>query len=124
MMPCFSRAFFQEALPTFDLSRSGTGFGLDYLWPHMLSYEDICAVDNFPVRHTRGRSVSCATSVSRRSPTPICNSFMDSHSGSETFGGVEQDGTLHRCDSEGFAARYRAGYAYLADRMWPLLSRG
>lgn len=117
MMPCFSRTFFQEVLPTFGLSRSGTGFGLDYLWPYMLSYEDIWVVDNFPVRHTRPVGV-----MRNQRLAALANADLQFVHGfgipavQKTFGGVEQDGTLHRCDTEGFAERYRAGYAYLADR--------
>ena len=51
MMPCFSREFFAEALPTLSLTRSGLGFGLDYVWPHMLSYKDIWIFDEAPCTH-------------------------------------------------------------------------
>lgn len=53
MMPCFSTDFFSEILPTLNLTKSGFGFGLDFLWPGMLKYENIWISDATPVLHTR-----------------------------------------------------------------------
>lgn len=53
MNPCFSVDFLKEAIKTFDLSRTGTGFGLDFLWPAMLNYDDIWIIDATPVKHTK-----------------------------------------------------------------------
>jgi len=53
MVPVFSKQFMPRAIETFGLSASGTGFGLDVLWPALLKYEDIYIFDDVQVRHTR-----------------------------------------------------------------------
>jgi hypothetical protein len=117
MMPCFSRAFFQEVLPTFGLSRSGTGFGLDYLWPYMLSYQDIWLCDDSPVHHTRP-----VGGMRKERLAALANADLQFVHGFgipallKTIGGVGPDGIFQRCDEAGFAARYRRGYAYLTNR--------
>jgi hypothetical protein len=123
MMPCFSRAFFQEVLPTFALSRSGTGFGLDYLWPYMLSYEDIWILDAAPVHHTRPVGV-----MRNERLAALANADLQFVHGFgvpallKTLGGIDPEGIFQGCEAAGFAARYRRGYAYLTDRA-PVLSR-
>ena len=52
MAPCFHRPFLDECLPTFTENMSG--WGLDLLWPRMLSETSRCAVvDDVVVTHTR-----------------------------------------------------------------------
>jgi hypothetical protein len=53
MIPCFRRATLEEFLPTFALSATGWGFGLDSAWPKILNYEDIGIIDGVSVVHTR-----------------------------------------------------------------------
>ncbi len=53
MTPCFRVDVLAELLPTFELSASGEGWGLDFLWPKMLGYNDVLVIDETPVLHTR-----------------------------------------------------------------------
>ncbi|MDB5777648.1 MAG: hypothetical protein JWP93_13 [Polaromonas sp.] len=53
MIPCFRRATLEDLLPTFSLSATGWGFGLDAAWPKMLGYEHIGIIDEVSVVHTR-----------------------------------------------------------------------
>jgi hypothetical protein len=53
MIPCFRRATLEELLPTFALSATGWGFGLDSAWPKILGYEGIGIIDSVSVVHTR-----------------------------------------------------------------------
>jgi hypothetical protein len=53
MVPGFSRAALDKLLPTFELSTTGWGWGLDSLWPKLLGYRDLGIIDGVPVLHTR-----------------------------------------------------------------------
>ena len=53
MIPCFRRTTLEELLPTFALSATGWGFGLDGAWPKILGYEHLGILDGVPVVHTR-----------------------------------------------------------------------
>jgi hypothetical protein len=53
MIPCFRRETLEELLPTFDLSATGWGFGLDAAWPKILGYEHLGIIDEVSVVHTR-----------------------------------------------------------------------
>ena len=118
MMPCFSAAFFQEVLSTLDLSRSGTGFGLDFLWPHMLAYEDIWIFDESAVHHTRP-----VGEMRRHRLAELAFADLNFIRGfqiptvAKTLGGVGHDQIFRRCDSPQFGERYRHGLAYLASKM-------
>lgn len=118
MMPCFSRAFFQEVLPTFGLSRSGTGFGLDYLWPHMLSYEDTWIFDEPAVHHTRpvgGLRQQRLAELAQADLTFIRGLGIPMTP--KTLGGVGHDETFLRFDAQEFGKRYHRGNAYLASHI-------
>lgn len=53
MAPCFSRAFLERCLPTFD--ENLTGWGLSFVWPHLLGAGPRrCGIlDGVTVTHTR-----------------------------------------------------------------------
>jgi hypothetical protein len=118
MMPCFSRAVFQDALSTFELSRSGTGFGLDYLWAHMLSYEDIWTFDETAVHHTRPVGEMRQNRLAELAQADLA--FIRGFEISvvpKTLGGLGHDRIFRRCDAPEFGERYRRGNAYLASRI-------
>jgi F5/8 type C domain len=118
MMPCFSKAFFQEILPTLGLSRSGTGFGLDYLWPNLLSYENTWTFDAAAVHHTRP-----AGAMRNERLAALASADLEFVYGfgipasRKTFGGIGNDESVVGCSDPEFAEKYRRGYAYLADRL-------
>lgn len=53
MLPCFRRDALEMLLPTFDFTGSGWGWGLDYVWGHLLNHQGMLIVDDTPVQHTR-----------------------------------------------------------------------
>jgi hypothetical protein len=53
MVPGFSRSALELLLPTFDLTASGWGWGLDPLWAKLLDHEGLGILDGIPVLHTR-----------------------------------------------------------------------
>lgn len=53
MMPGFSRAGLERLLPTFALTETGWGWGLDSVWPKILNYDNVGIVDAVAVTHTR-----------------------------------------------------------------------
>ena len=53
MIPCFRRTTLEELLPTFALSATGWGFGLDSAWPKILGYDHVGIIDGVSVVHTR-----------------------------------------------------------------------
>ena len=118
MMPCFSREFFAEVLPTLALSRSGTGFGLDYLWPYMLSYRDVWMFDDVAVHHTRpvGAMRNAHLAALANADLQYIHGF-GIPAVLKTLAGVGRDGSQLRFDAPQFAERYRRGYAYLAERV-------
>ncbi|WP_156391724.1 MULTISPECIES: DUF707 domain-containing protein [unclassified Roseateles] len=53
MAPCFSGPTLDRLLPTFSLSTTGWGWGLDSVWPRLLDYQNMGVIDATPVCHTR-----------------------------------------------------------------------
>lgn len=51
MVPIISRRVLPKLAATF--SQSGTGWGLDYLWPALLDNRNVAVLDSTPVTHTR-----------------------------------------------------------------------
>ena len=51
MMPVFSHRALQRCTPTFGESESG--YGLDYLWGHILNYQSMAVVDAVVAEHPR-----------------------------------------------------------------------
>jgi hypothetical protein len=117
MNPCFSRDFLEAALPTFALSRSGTGFGLDYLWCAMLSYRNIWIIDETAVHHTRPIG-SARDPVSRslaKYDLIFIKGFGVPFTG-YTLAGIDNDGHLVHSHEPDFEKRFRDGYASLEQR--------
>jgi hypothetical protein len=115
MMPCFRSDILSSLLHTLDLTPSGFGFGLDFLWPKLLAYSGVFIVDAAPVLHTR--PVGAA-----KNPEALAVALgeWDRHIGAfglktlyktiagETVRGVTMD---HR--NPNFLPEYLAGYDYL-----------
>jgi hypothetical protein len=53
MVPGFSRRALERLLPTFDLTETGRGWGLDSVCPRVLGYGRVAIIDGTPVSHTR-----------------------------------------------------------------------
>jgi hypothetical protein len=125
MNPCFSRSFLERALPTFALSRSGTGFGLDYLWAFMLSYKNMWIIDETPVCHTRpiGSAREQITASLAKYDLEFIKGFnipFDAY----TIGGIDKDGQSMDAAEPDFDVRLRRGYSYLEQRHPALWQKG
>lgn len=66
MAPCFRTDALAALLPTFDYTRTGWGWGLDYVWAKALGYKGLLIVDEAPVRHTRPVGVGVAGETRQR----------------------------------------------------------
>lgn len=53
MMPTFRVDVLAQLLPTFAETKTGLGWGLDYVWPALLRYQGIFVIDSTPVLHWR-----------------------------------------------------------------------
>lgn len=53
MMPTFRVDVLAKLLPTFAETKTGLGWGLDYVWPALLHYQGIFVIDSTPVIHWR-----------------------------------------------------------------------
>lgn len=53
MVPCFRRETLERLLATFDLTKTGWGWGLDPVWAKLLDYRGVGIIDAVPVVHTR-----------------------------------------------------------------------
>lgn len=75
MAPCFSNEAFQKCMETFFENQSG--WGLDSLWPHILSSFKIGILDKTPIYHTRPvGSAGNGTGNSNTSPQNEFNSLI------------------------------------------------
>jgi hypothetical protein len=112
MTPCFAREFLVEALPTFGLSRAGWGFGLDFLWPAMLSYRDVWTIDAAAVRHTRpiGLARGGAAALNSRDLAFVLR--LGAPVARHSMAGWTRDGTWLDLEDSRLAALLQSGVAY------------
>jgi hypothetical protein len=118
MMPVFSRAALEELVPTFDLSATGWGWGLDSLWPKLLGYRNVGVIDALPVLHTRPvgqlRDVELARRVLAESDAIM--ERYGCHQVHTAFAAFGQDGTHLEQTPEDFFADLVRGWQPLIDR--------
>lgn len=118
MMPCFRRDVLADLLPTLRLSETGSGFGLDYLWPHLLGYRDLHIMDATPVRHTRpvGGMRDAATHKALWDEARAILARHGVRPALRTLSGLDLEGRELEAASEAFLHAYLRGY-------WPVLGR-
>lgn len=117
MVPCLSGAFLRETYDFLLLSRTGIGYGIDFLWPTLLSYQDIWIVDETPVCHTRPVSSArseliqtlCMYDLQYIMDFGVIRSI-------HTMGGFARDGRYLAAGDVGFIDLYHQGYAYFNER--------
>jgi hypothetical protein len=56
MMPCFRVDVLEKLRHTFAETKTGIGYGLDYVWPKLLDYKGIYIIDETPITHPRGHT--------------------------------------------------------------------
>jgi len=115
MMPCFKRESLEQLLPVIGESKTGFGWGLDYVWPHLLGYRGLMIFDCITVRHTREAGVNLTSAV--LVPGQAEMQEIVNRAGAapywKTLGGYGEDGKYRAAEDAGFTADYLAGYAYL-----------
>lgn len=118
MIPCFRRATLEQLLPTFSLSVTGWGFGLDSAWPKMLNYEHIGIIDKASVVHTRPVGAFKNLDLHRRvmhESDDILARFECSQR-LLTFAGVKSDLCDDALTPEELLVKLVRGWDYLFDR--------
>jgi hypothetical protein len=114
MNPCMSSAFLERAYPTMNLSRSGAGWGLDFLWSLMLSYKDMWIIDETPVRHTKPVGGARDSLVAELACDDQCFiSGMGVPFVSRSIGGFTHDGEFVSYEDSRFAQLYRNGFDHV-----------
>ncbi len=117
MVPCFSRQALERLLPTFDLTSTGWGWGLDSLWPKRLGYESIGMIDGTPVLHTRPVGAFRDAALARRVHAES-DRIMEAYGCRQvhrTFGILGRAGQPVELRPEALAARLVDGWSYLFD---------
>ncbi|HEX8417449.1 MAG TPA: hypothetical protein VF641_07575 [Methylobacterium sp.] len=118
MIPCFRRATLEEFLPTFTLSGSGWGFGLDSAWPKMLGYEHMGIIDAVSVVHTRPVGTFKDPDLRRRvmQESEDILARFDCSQRLVTFAGVGSDLRDAALTPEELLVELVRGWQYLFDR--------
>lgn len=114
MVPCFSRAFLEHCLPTFDANLSG--WGLSFVWPHLLGRGlRRCAIlDEATVTHTRpvGGPAYDRLRAEGRSPAEeraalLARYGLPLHPRSQVYAAIDRDGRELDPSRPGDEDRYR-----------------
>jgi hypothetical protein len=117
MMPCFRTAVLSELLPTFALSTTGWGWGLDSVWPKLLGYEGLGIIDGVSVLHTR-RVGQFRDAELRRRVNEESDYLLQRHScGQEmaTFAGIDSSLVEQALSPDELLVRLVSGWSYLFD---------
>ncbi|HQT88320.1 MAG TPA: discoidin domain-containing protein [Acidiphilium sp.] len=123
MVPCFSVGFLMRALETMTLSKSGTGFGLEFLWAHMLSYRNIMIFDETQVWHTRpvGKMRDQGLEEQALHDMELITHGMTLPQLYKTLDAMRWDGRTIGADQPVFLIDYLFGYRYLVEQRGDVL---
>jgi hypothetical protein len=117
MMPCFATSALAALAATIDRSTTGYGWGLDFVWPHLLDFKDVYIVDAVMALHTR--PVSSAPSEVYEDMAQLL-----AQSGTQTrttvLGGYDRELAHITADDLAFRVKLIKGWAYLYAK-WPVL---
>jgi hypothetical protein len=118
MVPCFSVDFLARALETLRLSKSGTGFGLESLWAHLLNYQGIFIFDEVPVWHTRpvGKMRDDVLERQASIDSGLIIHGMQIPQIYKTLSAERWDGAIVAAEEPVFLVDYLFGYRYLVER--------
>ena len=118
MMPCLRCDMLELVLPTIGETRSGYGWGLDFLWPHMIQYQDIAIFDCLTIRHTRPVGAV-------RDPDILALAWQERQRVTATLGEAARFKTIgaysakqefRPAHANGFLHDYLDGYFYLIEK--------
>jgi hypothetical protein len=115
MVPCFSREALEKLLPSFSLSTTGWGWGLDSLWPKLLDYKNLGIIDSTPVLHTRPVGQFRDQDLSRRVLEESDRILRNHGCGQQlvTFAGIGSDGCEMELSPAQLLTKLVAGWQYL-----------
>ncbi|MFC4170198.1 hypothetical protein [Teichococcus aestuarii] len=118
MVPGFSRAALEKLLPTFDLSTTGWGWGLDSLWPKLLGYQGLGIIDGVPVLHTRAVGQFRDAELGRRVNEESDRILAEHECGQRmiTFAGIDRDLRERQLSPDQLLVELVRGWQYLLDR--------
>jgi hypothetical protein len=118
MVPGFRRTTLEALLPTFDLSTTGWGWGLDSLWPARLGYRDLGIIDAAPVLHTRAVGAFRDADLNRRVHEESARILEAGRCGQRmvTFAGVGPDGRDLALSPDELLVELVEGWRYLFER--------
>ena len=118
MAPCFRRDVLERLLPTFSEIPTGYGWGLDYVWPRLLGYQDVFLFDEVTVLHDRpvgGRRSRAARRAAKEEMWRVCREY-DAPPLKGTLLGLDACGERLDAHDPRFLDRYLEGYRWLIDR--------
>jgi hypothetical protein len=118
MMPCLRRDVLALCLPSIGKSKSGYGWGLDFLWPHLLNYEGLIIFDRITVEHTRPIGATRNTALVDQGNQEMADNAaeMGGRIVIKTLGAYNENGNLTAADPRGFTLDLLNGYRYLIER--------
>ncbi len=123
MMPCLRRDILDICLPSIGTSKSGYGWGLDFLWPNMLNYEGLIIFDRLTVEHTRPIGAARNSSLVGQGNQEMADNAaqIGGHIVIKTLGSYDQSGKYTQADRRTFMLDLLNGYRYLIERQDHLL---
>jgi len=125
MAPCFRADILEQLLWTLDLSQTGWGWGLDYLWPKLLEYSDIYICDSTPMFHAlpvgRGRTKEIMAQINNELSS--ITSLYNCRPIFKTLKGIRHDSADLDYGNPRLLLQLIRGYEYLLQRYPPLLKR-
>ncbi len=118
MMPCLRRDVLDICLPSIGTSKSGYGWGLDFLWPNMLNYDGLIIFDQLTVEHTRPIGATRNSSLVDQGQQEMADNAaqIGGHIVIKTLGSYDKSGNYTRADRRTFMLDLLNGYRYLIER--------
>lgn len=117
MMPCFATETLATLMATIDRSTTGYGWGLDFVWPQMLGFDDVYVIDAVTVLHTR--PVHAAPQAVYDDMTHVLTE-AGAQPRRAVLGGYDGSSAYMADGDLAFRAKLIRGWAYLYAR-WPQL---
>jgi hypothetical protein len=118
MMPTFRADVLSALLGTLELSPTGHGFGIEFLWGKQLGYKDIFVVDNTSVVHTRPSGSNRSPDLKKRLDIEL-QTLMREHNLPwlvKTFSGFDTSGNEILENNPAFLYRLYRGYNAVFDK--------
>jgi len=118
MMPCFRRDVLELALPSIATTKTGYGWGLDYVWPVLVNYRNMVIFDCIAVRHTRPVGGEGDPDLLRER-VPEMDRLLAQYAAPKqhkVLGGYDATVTFRAAEQEGFLPDFLDGYRHVIER--------